>query len=201
MLEASITLAVTAFLLLGSPGPVPVALAATGATYGFKNSFNFLIGILLGIAVVIFATFLGLSAVLESSPKAMMVMQVISALYIGFIAYKIAFSSAMIAKAEGGAPGFKLGFFLNLFNPKAYAAMLAIIAQFSLSSDNSLQSLLVACFIIFAVALVVDTGWLLLGNVIKPLFNHPKYQHWLRYIFALSLIALAIYSLIKIFMV
>ncbi len=125
-------------------------------------------------------------------------MQVISALYIGFIAYKIAFSSAMITKAEGNAPGFKLGFFLNLINPKAYAAMLALIAQFSLASDNSLQSLLVACFIIFAVALVVDTGWLLLGNLIKPLFNNPKYQHWLRYIFALSLIAMAIYSLIKI---
>ena len=198
MLEASLTLAVTAFLLLGSPEPVPVALAATGATFGFKKSYNFLIGIVLGIAVVIFATFLGLSTVFENYPSLALGLQILSAIYIMFIAYKIATASSVIGKSEGQAPGFKIGFFLNLINPKAYAAMLALIAQYSVTGDNSLQSLLIACCIIFMVAVIVDCGWLLLGHMIKPLFNHPKYQHWLRYTFALSLISLAIYNLIKV---
>lgn len=38
MLESIVSLIVATLLLLGSPGPVPLALAATGATYGFRKA-------------------------------------------------------------------------------------------------------------------------------------------------------------------
>ena len=37
MIEAITTLALTTALLLGSPGPAPLALAGVGASFGFKQ--------------------------------------------------------------------------------------------------------------------------------------------------------------------
>ena len=48
MIEALLTIAFTTAILLGSPGPAPIALAATGAAQGFTRGLPFLCGILLG---------------------------------------------------------------------------------------------------------------------------------------------------------
>lgn len=53
MLESIVSLIAATGLLLGSPGPAPLALAATGATFGIRRGAPFLAGILLGLSVAI----------------------------------------------------------------------------------------------------------------------------------------------------
>jgi len=60
MLEALFSLVSVSFLLLGSPGPAPIALAASGATFGVRESVPFLTGILAGLLVAIFTAAVGL---------------------------------------------------------------------------------------------------------------------------------------------
>ncbi len=43
MVESIVALITASALLLGSPGPAPLALAATGATYGIKGGIPFLL--------------------------------------------------------------------------------------------------------------------------------------------------------------
>jgi len=46
MTESVLALIIATSVLLGSPGPAPLALAATSATFGIKNSLPFYFGIL-----------------------------------------------------------------------------------------------------------------------------------------------------------
>ena len=142
MIEAFITLVSTTVLLLGSPGPAPIALAATGATFGFRKGMPFLFGILTGIAVAITAASVGLAALFNTFPQLKLGFQIIGGTYILYIAYKIASASAVSAGDVENAPKFIDGFILNLLNPKLYAVFLAIYSKFLLPADSLFVSYL-----------------------------------------------------------
>jgi len=196
-LEPIFTLIAIAVALLGSPGPAPLALAATGAVFGFRAGVPFLAGILLGLGVALILTFFGLASVLAAYPGVQKILAVIGGLYICFIAYKIA--SAPIGNSTGVSTGdiptFSDGFILNLINPKVYAAFLAIFSQFLLPVSNTLVSYVSSGLIVFMVAVAVDVAWLGLGGMLAPIFSRPRSARILRVMFALTMIGTIVWVL------
>jgi threonine/homoserine/homoserine lactone efflux protein len=194
--EALITLITTTALLLGSPGPAPLALAATGATFGAKNGLPFLFGILSGLTVAIFGASIGLATLFETFPTMKLVCQLVGAGYMVFIAYKIATASTSIDSLSTNAPKFKDGLILNLLNPKAYAAFLAIFSQFLLPLESTISSYAATGLTCLLVATVVDIIWLLFGSMLKPIFSRPTHARIIRIIFAIAMLAAVFYTLI-----
>ena len=189
MLEAVLSLLLATTLLLGSPGPAPLALAATGATFGIKNGMPFLIGILLGLCVVIIGTAAGMAALLATMPATRTGVQLLGALYILYVAYKIATAPILNAQdTDITAPSALDGFMLNLLNPKAYAAFLAIFTQFVLPFTDPFIGLIATAFTCFLVAIMVDIIWLCLGGVLRPVFETPRAARAMRVTFALLMI-------------
>ncbi|MFT5572129.1 MAG: threonine/homoserine/homoserine lactone efflux protein [Cryomorphaceae bacterium] len=193
MTEALITLVTVVALLLGSPGPAPLALAAVGASFGVKHGVPFLLGILSGLTVAITATTLGLSALFAVDSSAKTIVQIVGGLYILYVAIKIA-TAPMITDGDNHskAPSFIDGFILNLLNPKAYAAFFAIFSQFLLPIENHTLAFGITALVCMLVATLVDGIWLMLGGVIKPIFKKPLQARLLRVSFAvLMLLAVA----------
>src|SRR5262245_42861594 len=121
---ASFTLAGIA--LTGSPGPNTLGLAAASAAYGLRGSLMLLGGAIVGVYAVILATATGLTGLVLAQPGVAPVVSVAAALYMLYLAYRIATAPPALKTADGGAPGFGFGMFLGLGNPKAYAAMAAL---------------------------------------------------------------------------
>ena len=191
-----ITLVSVTALLLGSPGPAPLALAATGASAGIKLGMPFLAGILVGLLVAAIGAAIGLSLVLELKPIAKQAVQLLGASYIAYVAYKIASGPVFLDNANGAmAPSFVDGFFLNILNPKAYAAFLALFSQFALSAPTQLLSLIATGAVSFLVAVIVDCVWLAFGGAIGPLFRQPKSARLLRVGFGVLMMAVVIWAL------
>lgn len=186
VIEATATLIGTTFLLLGSPGPAPLALAATGASHGIRSGMPFLAGILVGLAVAIVGAIAGLATLFASFPELRLTIQTLGSAYICYIAYKIATAPMIGSDAEAGsrAPGFADGFFLNLLNPKAYAAFFAIFSGFLLPLREAWLSFLVTGIVCFLVAVVVDILWLYFGELVRPLFRQRREARILRLTFA-----------------
>ncbi|KZN44431.1 LysE family translocator [Pseudoalteromonas luteoviolacea] len=190
MLEAIISLAFTTFLLLGSPGPAPLALAAVGASSGVREGVPFLLGILSGLLVAIVASATGLGALLLSFPQLTHVLQVAALLYLLYVAYKIATNKSALSSTGDKSVGFMDGFILNLFNPKAYAACIAIFANVALPFESQLQASVVAASILFAVAVVADALWLYFGGVLHRVVKTSQQLRYLRLFFASLLVLL-----------
>ena len=198
MTEALLSLITATALLLGSPGPATLGLAGVGATFGFTAGLPFLAGILSGLCVVIIATTLGLATVFESFPSVRIAVQIIGALYILYIAFKIA-TAPLIATAETESkPKFVGGFILNLLNPKAYAAFMALFSQFLLPVSSPVMAFLATASMCFVIALLVDTIWLALGDVIRPLFQQPRQARMIRVLFALFMVMAVLWAFLKI---
>ena len=188
MIDQIMMLAIATALLLGSPGPAPLALAATSATFGVRQSVPFLLGILFGLIMVIAATSAGFAVLLSTMPQLTFALHILGAVYIGYIAWKIAFAPVAGAKAITCCPGMLNGFVLNLLNPKAYAAFFALFSQFLLPLEDEAFRYMATGIICFFVALIVDTGWVLLGGMLKRLFEQPRAARTLRITFAVSML-------------
>lgn len=198
MTESLITLIGVVALLLGSPGPAPLALAAVGASFGVRRGIPFLLGVLGGLCVAIVGVVIALSTLFTIYPAAQMAVQILGGCYILYVAYKIA--TAPVIQDNGTAqsiPSFVHGFILNLLNPKAYAAFFAIFSQFSLPLQSNALSLLVTGVICILVATVVDAAWLMLGGVIRPLFRNPLQARILRITFAVIMVLAVAYAFVN----
>ncbi|NMP30036.1 LysE family translocator [Thalassotalea sp. M1531] len=196
MVESFIVLISATALLLGSPGPAPLALAATGATFGIKKGIPFLAGILVGLSVAIVGATAGLAALFSQFPSFRVICQVIGGAYILYIAFKIASAPVIDSHKTNIAPNFKDGFILNLLNPKAYAAFLAIFSQFLLSFSDSTIGYIVTGFTCLMVAALVDTLWLMFGGLLRPIFSNPKQARIIRVVFAILMVIAVVYALV-----
>lgn len=196
MIEAMSSLVTATALLLGSPGPATLALAGVGAAFGIRGGIYFLSGLLAGLCVVILGTTLGLAALFMAFPDAQIIVQAIGGIYICYIAIKIATAphSADTAAEIQSRPKFIDGFILNLLNPKAYAAFLALFSQFLLPLSSTKGAVFATAVVCFAVAVVVDTIWLALGGLIRPLFKHPRHARIVRIVFAVLMVGAVLWA-------
>lgn len=197
MFDEFLSLILTTFLLLGSPGPAPIALAATGAAFGFRKGIPFLLGILVGIACAIVGASLGLGLLFSTFPGVKLAFQIFGALYILYIAYKIAFVTSNGSNQDSNAPKFRDGFILNLLNPKVYAVFLAIYSQYLLPFENAQVAYFSTGLVCFLVAVVVDILWLFFGKSLRVIFSNPKRERVIRIVFAILMIVAVVYSFLQ----
>lgn len=197
MFDEFLALILTTFLLLGSPGPAPIALAATGAVFGFRKGSPFLLGILAGIACAIFGASLGLGLLFSNFPEVKLIFQVLGALYILYVAYKIAFAKPNATNKDSNVPKFRDGFILNLLNPKVYAVFVAIYSKFLLPFESVEVSYFLTGLICFCVAVIVDVLWLFFGRSLRVTFSNPKKAKMIRIIFATLMIVAVVFSFVQ----
>jgi len=180
-----ILLWLAAFPLMGSPGPATLSLAALGSTYGVKQSFSYYVGIVLGTVGVLLLIATGVTAIILAAPRLTQVITILAALYIVYLAYKIATAPVGQSKTlDASAPGFGSGFLLAIANPKAFAAIGAVYSSHTLiTSDLKLD----AAFKILALSVVivcVNGLWLLAGNIFSKALKNPKTAKAINILFA-----------------
>lgn len=194
MIEAIIALVIATAALLGSPGPAPLSLAASSASYGIKKALPFYFGILLGLVAAILGAIFGIALLIESHPNAKYTLQILASLYLLYVTYKIATAPINTEQQQSNCPTLVDGFILNLLNPKAYAAFFAIFSHFVLPFENTQWGIGVTAIICFLVAVVVDFIWLAAGRLLARQFAHPARGRVLRFVFAGVILLMVILS-------
>jgi threonine/homoserine/homoserine lactone efflux protein len=198
MIEAIVTLTIATGVLLGSPGPATLSLAAVGATFGVGRGVPYLAGILMGLFCGMLGAVFGVAAVFTQWPQAEWFVQLLGAAYLMYVAYRIA-TAPVLANGDieqHEAPGLRDGFILNLLNPKAYAAFFVLFSQFLLPLEELSAQYLATSLIVFAVAIIVDSIWLVIGSWIRAIFANPKSARATRILFALSIVIATLWTLL-----
>ena len=195
MSEAIAALVIATAALLGSPGPATLSLAAVGATSGVSRGLPYYAGILAGLLFAMLGAIAGLATVLARWPQAGLVIQLLGATYILYVAWKIA-TAPTVTEDDGKDirhPGFRDGFILNILNAKAYAAFLALFSQFLLPIDNRVFAYLASATVCFGVAVIVDAAWLFAGGFLQSIFRNPRAARLIRIVFGLLIVASVIW--------
>lgn len=94
-IDAFLSLVIFAVITSVTPGPNNFMLLASGLNVGFRRSLPHIIGISAGFFTLLLGVGLGLGAVLTSFPTFYLVLKVMGAGYLLFLAWRIATSSAV----------------------------------------------------------------------------------------------------------
>lgn len=179
-----------ALALTGSPGPATLGLAAAGAAFGLRRSVLLIAGIVSGVLCVMALTASGLIGLVLAQPGLATVVTIAAALYMLYLAYRIATAPPLPDKADGvAAPGFGQGIFLGLGNPKAYAAMAALSSGFTLVPNAPWADALLKLALIAATVIPVNIGWSLLGVTLTRWLRDARMARIINIAFAILLIA------------
>lgn len=197
MSEALVALIVASSLLLGSPGPATLSLAAVGGSWGVSRGLPYLVGLLLGLLCAMAGAVFGVAAVFVQWPQLRWLVQLLGAAYLVYIAVRIATAPVLAAGAseQHRIPSLHDGLVLNLLNPKAYAAFFVLFSQFLLPFEDLRVGYVVTAVIVFAAGIAVDTAWLAIGSTIRPVFMHPRSARATRVLFGVSIVAATIWSM------
>jgi len=169
----TLILSMAAFALVASlsPGPVNLVGFNTGLTHGWRPALWHVAGATLGFVVLLLGVGLGLHEVLAAWPALLWILRVAGALFLLYLAWKLAWASGDLGSgAVAACPGFRDGALLQWLNPKAWLAAAAGVALF-VGEDRGRLALfaglyLVICFASLACWAVA--GQWLRGRALTP---------------------------------
>lgn len=163
------------FITAYTPGANNLLSMSHAMRLGFRRSIRFNFGILAGFFIVmtVCSTF---SATLYSLlPRVKIVMQVIGAVYMLYLAYKVWKSSSDLKMEDRNEASFLSGMLLQFVNPKIYIYAITAMSLYILPVYHSFWAL--AGFTII-LALIGASGtfvWALFGSVFCKFFSkHTK---------------------------
>lgn len=191
-MNISILLALTAFAFVTTvtPGPNNLMLMASGANFGFKRTLPHMIGIVLGFTLLIFIVGSGLMALFETYPVLSTVLSGVSAVYLLWLAWKVATAAPLQERAAAGSPMTLMqAAAFQWVNPKAWAMGFSATTLYAPE-----QTLVAALWVAAAFGLVAFPAiavWAWLGTVLRQWLKSP-----LRYrVFNVTMAVLLVASL------
>jgi threonine/homoserine/homoserine lactone efflux protein len=167
-------LLVASLALMGSPGPATISVAAVASAYGVRRSLAYLLGIIVGTAVVLVAVATGITAALLAVPAIGSFLIAISAVYILWLAYHIATAPPLSGQSEASvAPSLAGGTLLGVANPKAWVAIAAVFASARLA-DTATGDAAAKVAVLSVMIVVIMTAWLIAGASLAPMLRDPR---------------------------
>jgi threonine/homoserine/homoserine lactone efflux protein len=182
------TLLVTSLGIMGTPGPATISLTAAGSAYGVRRSLAYLLGIVVGTAIVLIAVATGITATLLAVPATRIVLIAISASYILWLAYHVATAPPLAAQpAASDAPSLAGGLLLGVANPKAWVAIAAVFASARLA-DTATRDAVAKIAVLTVMIVLINAAWLTAGASLAPLLRDPRRARILNTVLAAMLV-------------
>ena len=123
---------VFAFAMAFTPGPNNIMLAASGVNFGFARTVPHMAGVTLGFVVLMLACGVGVGLVFAAAPALQLALKIAGALYMLWLAFKIA--TAHRARDDDGGRAQPFNFWqaaaFQWINPKAVVAVLGALALY-----------------------------------------------------------------------
>src|SRR4051794_3838359 len=169
-----LALILTAVVVMGSPGPSTMSVTAVGAAFGFRRALAYLAGLVAGTPAVLFAVAAGVVSMLLSVPRLAPVLVAVSAVYMAYLAFKIATAPPLARQdGEARAPSFAGGFLLAIANPKAYLAIAAVFAGTSIFTEDYALDAASKIVLLSLMIVLIHMGWLLAGASLSRALRDP----------------------------
>jgi threonine/homoserine/homoserine lactone efflux protein len=203
-MEVLISFVFAVTLLAISPGPDNVFVLMQSVIYGKKYGLATILGLMTGCIIHTIFLAVGISSIIKDNNNIFLGIKLFGAVYLLYLAYKVYGSSSVISvstdKIEKKTPFqlFKIGFIMNVLNPKVTIFFLALFPGFLFTEklSISLQFLILGALFIVVSFVVFSCIALLGGTISEKIKTSKKIGIWLQWIQILVFIGIAVFILI-----
>lgn len=149
----------TSVVLTLLPGPDILFVVAQSISGSWRKGVSVAVGLCSGLVVHTSAVALGVAAILSKSASGLLIVKVAGAAYLLYLAYKSWGENGVeLAKGNEGAGYFRLvriGFVMNVLNPKVLLFFLAFLPQFVVPNDTAMIQVFALGALFFVQALLI----------------------------------------------
>ncbi len=172
-----------------TPGPNNTILMASGLNHGFSRTVPMIMGVAIGFPFMIGMVGLGLGRIFDIVPQLYTAMKFAGALYMLWLAYKIATSTPAQQGERAGEPlTFVQGALFQWVNPKAWIMAMTSLSAYTMPNDYYRGvGIVVATFVLMG--LTSASGWAMFGSALRHIMNDPRYFRVINVGLALALVA------------
>jgi cysteine/O-acetylserine efflux protein len=173
-----------------TPGPNNILSMSNASRYGFKNSFPFNIGVFVGFAMI-----LGLCTAFSSTLSAIIpgtktYMQVIGAIYILWLAWKVFHTIPDPMTEQAGTNTFRSGLLLQFVNPKVILYGITVISTFVIPYYHTIPVRIGFSLLLAIVGFVATCCWAVFGALFQKFL--ARYAKRVNIVMALLLVYCAV---------
>jgi len=188
-LDQILAFAVFAFSISITPGPNNTMVLASGANFGLRPTIPHLLGIDLGFAVMIIAVGVGIGGLFVAFPSLHTVLRAAGALYLIYLAWKIASAGGPGRDAGRKQPlSFLQAASFQWVNPKGWIAATGTVATYT-PQNGFFENLLIVTAIFALVMGPCITLWAAVGMSLRRLLSDPAYLRTFNVAMAVLLVA------------
>lgn len=203
-MEELISFVIAVSLLAISPGPDNIFVLMQSVVHGKKYGLATIVGLMTGCIIHTVFLALGVSTIIKNNSFIFFGIKLFGALYLFFLAYKVFKSSSVISisthEIEKKSPVqlFKVGFIMNVLNPKVTLFFLALFPGFLFSESLSLSVqffilgalFIVVSFIVFSIIAILG------GAISKEIKKSKNIGIWLKWLQIVVFVSIAVFILI-----
>ena len=184
-----------AFSQVATPGPANMAMLATGARFGFRAALPFVAGVILGKQLIIWPIGYGIMEVASQIPILFEILKFLSALYIIWLAWRVANMRLSSGEPSVDAPGFWSGLLVHPLNPKAWAMILVGFTNFVDSDTTTFYATLYIAASLLIIQIICHPIWTLFGDRIAKFIIGKKYERVFMWFLALVTVIFVLMAL------
>ena len=165
-----------AFVSSVTPGPNNLMLMTSGINFGLARTVPHMLGVALGFTLMIILVGLGIMQLIEAIPGSQTAITIISAVYLLYMAWKIATAAPTTPDLQGQSSAKPFTFIqaalFQWVNPKAWTMALTAMAAYAPKSMGWVGVLVVAA--VFGAINLPSTGaWAVLGAKLRRFLSEP----------------------------
>jgi len=171
--EVLLALAIFCIVATITPGPNNMMLLSSGATFGFRRTLPHIFGISAGCFVMRILLGLGLAGFIDRLPWLFPLLEVVTAVYLCWLAWGIATSVGVGAVSPRAKPlSFLNAAAFQWVNPKAWAISLGAMTGFS-RPDHFLSDMMVSAVMLVICGIPCIMLWAGGGTIVRHLLTRP----------------------------
>jgi len=174
-LEQAVAFFVFSVAAAGTPGPSNALLTATGANVGVWRGLPALVGVASGMGLMMFLVAFGLGTVILDHPIILTAVKWCGAIFLCWLAWKIASADRASAAAGGKPIGFVAAAAFQWINPKSWLVCVSAAATFLDVRAGSALVQSAAFALTFVVAALPSCfPWLAFGAVVQRVLRSER---------------------------
>lgn len=179
------------FVTTFTPGPNNILSMVNARQYGFKKSFRFNLGILTGFIIIMIACSYFNLFLVNLMPKIQQYIGIFGAVYMIYLAYKIAFNTNIGTNIEKKATNtYFAGLTVQFINPKVILYAITSIGTFITPYYKSSFALIFFSLLLSFIGFISTLCWALFGSLFQNFLT--KYNKQFNIIMGLLLVYCAI---------
>ena len=203
-MEILISFIIAVSILAISPGPDNIFVLMQSVVHGKKYGLATIIGLMTGCIVHTIFVAVGISTIIKENNTIFLVIKILGAVYLLYLAYKVITGGSEISmsteKIDKKTPFqlFKIGFIMNVLNPKVTLFFLALFPGFLFSEilPISLQFYTLGALFILVSFVIFSLIAILGGTISEKIKTSKNIGVWLQWIQVFVFIGIAVFILI-----